>query len=533
MEGMFRSSLASAAPSGGRARVATRQLTPDDFQRAESLLNERRYEEAEALLREAHFQRPDDPDLLNKLGCALWELGRPTEAEPFFRRAHQFSPRDALILNHLGLALWDQGRTAEAADCYRQALQLRPDMVDVQMNLGVVLSDLGEFDEALDRLRGAVQQRPYHPDGLQNLGMTLARQGNWGEAIEYYNRALDAKPDYPEVHRNRAYARLFLGDFERGWPEHEWRLSCRRHQGCRVKRPAWRGESLPDKSIVLHYEQGYGDTLQFIRYAALVKQRVGMVFVLCQSRLLRIVSRCAGVDLAFDGSSFMPDCDVHASLMSLPAIFKTTMATVPRRVPYLVNDPIVLDRWRSVLARDLARAAARPGRAPDDSAVGKPIRPFLVGVAWQGSPTHTNDHWRSFTLDRLMPIAKLPGLQLVSLQVNHGLDQLRGLSGELPILELSSQARDFHDTAAIVSQLDLVITPDTSVAHLAGGLGVPEIERLSTVAEWRWMMDREDSPWYPSMRLFRQTKLDDWDGVFRRMADELRLVLEKRAAYLA
>ncbi len=533
MEGLFNSSLASAAPKRGRARVATRQLTPDDYQRAESLMEQRRFEEAESILREAHFQRPDDPDLLNSLGCALWELGRPTEAEPFFRRAHQFSPGDALILNHLGLALWDQGRTAEAADCYRQALRIRPDMVDVQMNLGVVLSDQGEFDEALVWLRGAVQQRPYHPDGLQNLGMTLARQGNWDEAIEYYNRALDVKPDYPEVHRNRAYAWLFLGDFERGWPEHEWRLKCRRHQGCRVKRPAWQGEYLPDKSIVLHFEQGYGDTLQFIRYAALVKQRVGMVFVLCPPRLLRIVSRCAGVDLAFDGSSFMPDCDVHASLMSLPAIFKTTIATVPQRVPYLVNDPIVLDRWRSVLARDLAWAASRPGRASDQSAGGEPIRPFLIGVVWQGSPSHANDHWRSFPLERLIPIARLPGVRLVSLQVDHGLDQLRGLSRELQVLELSSQPRDFHDTAAIVSQLDLVITPDTSVAHLAGGLGVPVWSALSTVAEWRWMMDREDSPWYPSMRLFRQTQLDDWDGVFRRIADELRPILEKRAAYLA
>ena len=183
--------------------------------------------------------------------------------------------------------------------------------------------------------------------------------GYWHEAIEYYDRALSSSPDYPEVHRNRAYARLFLGDFERGWPEHEWRLKCRRHVGFRVDRPEWRGESLPDKIIVLHYEQGYGDTLQFIRYASLVKQRVGTVFVLCQQRLLRIVARCSGVDLAFDGTSITPHCDVHASLMSLPALLGTTLSTVPARVPYLPNDPVVLDRWRSVLAGDRYGLAAR------------------------------------------------------------------------------------------------------------------------------------------------------------------------------
>ena len=442
------------------------------------------------------------------------------------------APRDASILNHLGLALWDQGRSAEAADCYRQALQIRPDMVDAQMNLGVVLSDQGAFDEALVWLRGAVQQRPYHPDGLQNLGMTLARQGNWDEAIEYYNRALDVKPDYPEVHRNRAYAWLFLGDFERGWPEHEWRLKCRRHQGCRVQRPAWQGE----------YPAGQEHRPPF--RAGL--RRHPPVHPLCGAGQaanrhgLRALSdspapdhlAMPGVDLAFDGSSFMPDCDVHASLMSLPAIFKTTLATVPQRMPYLFNDPIVLERWRSVLAQDLAWAASRPGRASDQSAGGKPIRPFLVGVAWQGSPSHCQ---RSLALvpagaiDADRQAAGRPARQPASRPWPGSTP--RALR-ELPILELSSQPRDFHDTAAIVSQLDLVITPDTSVAHLAGGLGVPVWTRISTVAEWRWMMDREDSPWYPSMRLFRQTKLDDWDGVFRRMADALKEVLVKRAEAL-
>jgi Flp pilus assembly protein TadD len=530
MEGIVDGARAGVAPARRRTEAAKRDMATIYSHDADLLMKQRRYAEAETLLRPALRLRPDDADILNMLGAAIWEQGRPSEAEHFFSRAHEIRPNDAAILNHLGLARWDQGRSADAADCYRRALKLNPHLVDAQMNLGVVLSDLGEFDEALDWLHGVVRERPNMADGLQNMGMTLARLGRWNEALKYYDRALSVNPDYAEVHRNRAYARLFLGDFERGWPEHEWRLKCRRHLGCKVERPYWRGERLDDKIIVLHFEQGYGDTLQFIRYAPLVKQRVGTVLVLCQPRLLRIVARCPGVDLAFDGSSFAPHCDVHASLMSLPALLGTTQATVPARVPYLFNDPVVLDRWRSVLAGALGADYGVGRESSHQTAGTRPGRPFLVGVAWQGSPTHLNDHWRSFPLAQLLPLAKLPGVRLINLQVDHGLDQLRAMAGQLPIIELNSSPRDFSDTAAIVSQLDLVITPDTAMAHLSGGLGVPVWGALSTVAEWRWMIEREDSPWYPTMRLFRQTKLGDWEGVFNRMADALRPILERRTA---
>ena len=399
------------------------------------------------------------------------------------------------------------------------------------MNLGVVLSDLGQFDEALEWLRKVVKHRPDLADGLQNLGMTLARIGKWNEALEYYDRALSVSPHYAEIHRNRAYGWLYLGDFVRGWPEHEWRLKCRRHIGVRIDRPMWNGESLPGKIIVLHFEQGFGDTLQFIRFAPLVKERVGLVVVLCQTRLLRLVSRVPGVDLAFDGSTDSPNCHVHASLMSLPAIFRTTMSTIPSRIPYLFNDPLLLERWQSTLSEAICATESHEERTSEPPGGGSPKRPFLIGVAWQGSPNHLNDQWRSFPLAKLAPLANLPGVRMVSLQADHGLDQLSSFPGRSPIIELkSNRPRDFLDSAAIVSQLDLVIAPDTAVAHLAGGLGVPVWAALSTVAEWRWMIDREDSPWYPTIRLFRQTRFGDWDDVFQRMADALRVVLEKRAA---
>ncbi len=534
MEGVLDGARTAAVSSRGGSQVANQNLATTYYQHAELFLRRQQFAEAESLLQEAFRLRPNDPDIMNKLGSAFWELGRPTEAEPLFSRAHGLRPEDAEILNNLGLARWDLGRPGDAAECYRQALEIHPDSIDARMNLGVVLSDLGQFDEALEWLRGVVRLRPDLADGLQNLGMTLARLGRWDEALEYYDRALSFSPQYAEIHRNRAYARLYLGDFERGWPEHEWRLKCRRHLGFRVDRPCWNGESLPGKIIVLHFEQGYGDTLQFIRFAPLVKERVGLVVVLCQTRLLRIISRVPGVNLAFDGSTESPNCHVHASLMSLPAIFRTTMATVPCRIPYLSNDPILLQRWESSLAEAIGIGETRAEGTWEPSGGGRRRKPFLIGVAWQGSPTHLNDHWRSFPLAKLAPLANLPGVRLVSLQADHGLDQIPSFPGRLPVIELkSNRPRDFLDTAAIVSQLDLVVTPDTAVAHLAGGLGVPVWNALSTVAEWRWMLDRADSPWYPTMRLFRQTQLGDWDDVFNRMARALEVELERRAASAA
>jgi Flp pilus assembly protein TadD len=529
MDGILDRTRGGAAAAGSRLELVG--LDPADVhaQQADVLMAQRRYAEAEPLLREALRLRHNCPSLLNKLASTLWEQGWPAEAEPLFARACELRPDDAVIRNNLGLAHWDQGRPAEAAECYRQALELNPRATDVRMNLGVVLSDLGRFDEALEHLREAVRNDPDSPDTLQNLGMTLGRMGRWAEALDYYERALLLRPDYAEVHRNRAYGWLYVGDFERGWPEHEWRLRCRRHVGCQIDRPRWRGEELDGRAILLHAEQGFGDTLQFIRYAALVKERGGLVLVAAQTPLLRIVARCAGVDLAFDGTSLVPDCHVHAPLMSLAAIFGTTQSSVPNRVPYLPTEPIVVERWRHALGTaigdDLLSDCDARGRQGRDRAG----RPLMVGVAWQGSPQNPMDRFRSFPLAELAPVAEVPGVRLVCAQAVDGLDQIPALGGRFPILELKSKRpRDFLDTAALISLLDLVITPDTAVAHLAGGLGIPVWLALSTVGEWRWMMERDDSPWYPTMRIFRQARYGEWDAVFRRMADVLRQGQEKR-----
>jgi hypothetical protein len=393
------------------------------------------------------------------------------------------------------------------------------------MNLGVALSDLGRFEEAMGCLQAALRVRPDSPDAIQNVGMTLGRQGRWREAIDYYEQALRLRPDFPEVHRNRAYAWLTLGDYQRGWPEHEWRIKCRAYRGYRFDEPLWNGENLQGRPILLHVEQGYGDALQFFRFAPLVKQRGGLVLLMCQKQLLQLAARCPGVDLAFDGSTPGPCFQVHAPLMSLPAIFGTTLETLPTQVPYLVLDAVIVDHWRSVLAGALGRGdgggAGRGSAAPGGDAADPTARPFLIGVAWQGSPAHSLDRWRSFPLVQFARLAKLPGVRLISLQAEHGLDQLHALDGRFAVTELPGRRPDFMHTAAIMTQLDLVITPDTALAHLAGALGVRVWVGHSTYGDWRWIAGRDDSPWYPTMRLFRQAKLGDWDDVFRRMGDAL------------
>jgi Tfp pilus assembly protein PilF len=495
-----------------RPHVATFSEARNYCVKGTAFLQERRFAEAEASLREALRLKPDDADVLNNLGTAIWEQGRSSEAAAYYLRAYQFKKHDFGILNNLGMVLWEQGRPDRAVEYYRRALQLNPDSFHSQMNLGLSLSDIGQFDDALAWLQSAKRMRPSSAEVWDNMGMTLARQGNWDQAMTCYDKAIRLRPDFPEARKNRALGWLTLGDFERGFPGLEWRLKCRNPTGKDFARPRWAGEPLEGRTILLHYEQGLGDTLQFFRFAPQVKERGGQVWLLCQPALTRLMSRSPGVDLVMDGTLPFPDFQLHAPLLSVPAIIGTTAATLPRD-PYLFADARTIERWRPALTQALGVA--------DLKSV------FKIGIAWQGNPTNRLDRWRSFPLAWFAQLASLPGVRLVSLQKGPGVEQLAALAGRFPVTNLEcpfnglDEPRDFLDTAAVMNLLDLVITPETAVAHLAGGLGVRTWVALSTVGDWRWMHTGDSCPWYPSARLFRQTTQDDWDGVFRRIAEEL------------
>jgi Flp pilus assembly protein TadD len=518
-------------PPRRAVRVVSPTLAEAYLKQGRLLLDARRPDEALPLLREAYRLRPEDPDVLNQMGRALWEIGQPQQAEPIFAKAISLNPNDPWIWNNLGLSYWMIGFPEQAIACYLRALDIQPNRHDTTMNLGAVLSDMYKLDEAMACLEEARRWIPESPDVLQNLATTLARQGRYEEAIEMYGQALRLRPDYAEVRQNRSTVWLNMGDFERGWPEYESRLKCRWHTAVKVSRPIWNGEDLSGRFLMLDYEAGLGDTLQFIRFAPLLKERGATVIVLAQPSVMRLIAPSRGVDVVFDGSSALPDCDFHISLMSLPSRLGTTLANLPARVPYLFLDPVLVDSWRSKLATAIGVDETDWLRHPPGTAMGAGARarPFLVGVVWQGNPFHRCDQFRSFPLAKLAAVAEVPGVRLVSLQAEDGLDQLRLLGGRFPIVELTSRRqRDFLDTACLVSLVDLVITPDTAVAHLSGALGVRIWVAVSQILEWRWMAPRNDSPWYPTARLFRQKTMGDWDGVFGRMADALRAELAGR-----
>jgi tetratricopeptide (TPR) repeat protein len=478
---------------------------------------------------EAHFQ----------LGRALAALGRPQEAQASFERALGLDPGSAETRLHLGTALAEQRRLGEAAARFREALRLRPDHAEAHLRLAAALEGQGQLDEAEAHYRALLGLRPEHADGHNALGILLARQGrqeealahfaavlridpgqarahnNLGaglcelgrpaEALAHFERAVELWPDYAEAHKSLGMLWLLQGDFARGWAEYEWRWRCQDFRPRAGPQPLWDGGPLGGKTVLLQAEQGIGDTIQFVRYAPLVKQRGGRVLLEGSRSLLPLLRTCPGVDACVPAGEAAPDFAVHLPLLSLPRVLGTTPATVPARVPYLAAEPDLVQRWRREL-----------------SCLGG----LKVGLVWQGSPKNAADRRRSIPLGQFEPLARVEGVRLVSLQKGPGAEQLADVTGRFAVADYGSRldvrTGAFQETAAALTNLDLLVSCDTAAAHLAGALAVPVWLALSFAADWRWLLGREDSAWYPTMRLFRQERLGEWGPVFARMAEALR-----------
>jgi tetratricopeptide (TPR) repeat protein len=494
--------------------------------------------EAIGHLRAAAAATPGDAQASYNLGVALAEEGRKGEAAEQFQEAIRREPAYAVAHYALGNLRGGERRSEEAVACYREAVRLKPDYSEAHNNLGLALLDNGRAGEAAVILRQAVRLRPKAPEAHNNLGLALAALGRFQEAEAAYEEALRLNPRYAEAENNLASALkdqgrheealaaydlalaldprsastrwnrsllyLQLGDFARGWPEYEWRWQRDKASPRRLPKPAWDGTPLEGRTILLYMEQGLGDMIQFLRYAPLVHERGGTVLVECPASLIPLFSTCPGIDRLVDEGDELPPFDVYAPLLSLPHLLGTTLETIPADVPYLAPDPARVASWGPVLD-------GIPG--------------YKVGIAWQGNPRHPWDRHRSIPLAAFAPLARVPGVTLVSLQKGPGAEQARAVRRQVPVAELPGEVdagAAFADTAAILRHLDLVITADTAVAHLAGAVGVPVWVALSAITDWRWLIGRKDSPWYPTMRLVRQERLGDWSGVFRRMAAALR-----------
>jgi FkbM family methyltransferase len=457
---------------------------------------------AESIYQQVLDVAPQNANAWCFLGMARHDQSRYEEAEQAYAEALRIQPEFPIALSNLGNTLKQQGKLDEAVASCRKSLQIKPDYATAYNNLGVAMVAQGRLQEAADSFETAIGLMPEDAVAHTNLGAALVRQGRFEEGTEQAQAALKLNPRYAEAHKNQAIVWLLLGDFERGWPEYEWRWQCPGSKLPSFLQSQWEGEPLDEKTILLFAEQGLGDTIQFIRYAASMQQQAKRVVVSVQKPLLKLLKDAPGIDQLIAHGETPPHFDVYVPLLSLPRVVRTRLENIPRSVPYLYPNQQLVESWRQ-------RLAASPG--------------FRVGIAWQGSPDFHADHHRSITLPTFAPLAEIPGVTLFSLQKGFGSEQLDTVDFDVVRFDqIDVQSGAFMDTAAIMSCLDLVITSDTSIPHLAGALGVPTWVALPLAPDWRWLLERSDSPWYPTMELFRQTELSNWSAVFRRIAERLR-----------
>jgi Flp pilus assembly protein TadD len=463
-------------------------------------------------LREAVRLKPDYAEAHFNLGNVLRDSGHTTDAIESFRTAVRLRPDHSGMMTNLGLALTEAGRPAEALPLLQQAARLNPGSEDTHNNLGLALSDLGRFAEAEAAYEQALRLNPRSADTLSNLAGTYTVQGRVDEALGYYDLALAFTPEAPRIRYNRSLALLKSGDYARGWTEYEWRWTRSSEQNRIRPGPRWAGSVFNGRTVLVWCEQGLGDTIQFVRYVPLVKACGGTVVVECPGLLAPLLATCPGIDVLVTEGERLPAYDCQVPMMSLPAVFGTTPQTVPWDGPYLSTDPVRSTDWGQ-------RLRAQPG--------------FRVGLVWQGNPYYRLDRFRSAPLAAFAPLADVPGVRLFGLQVGPAAAQIAAWGDQFPLEHVCPGATPaswgFVDTAAVLANLDLVVTVDSSVGHLAGALGVPVWEALSAVSEWRWGVGNVSTPWYPTMRLFRQRQLGDWDEVFEHMARELAKRVRSRS----
>ena len=482
------------------------------FNLGDVLREQGQWDAAAACYRQAIQVRPDYVKPYVNLGNVLLEQLKPAEAAECFEKALQLEPQSANAHVNLAIALRELGRLEEAAGHCDFALRLDPQSAEARNNLGTVLLDQGKLEDALANFREATRMRADYPKAWNNLGAALLEQGNLREAMAAVEEAIRRKPDFADAHLSRAILWLLSGDFEQGWPEYAWRLKTSEGSVPPLRQAVWDGSPLAGRTLLLCAEQGLGDTFQFIRYAAKIHEAMspGRIILACPRSLHPLLRSCRGVDQLVDAVPADFDFDVYAPLLDLPAIFRASHGSVPAEVPYLAADPQLVQRWRAEL---------------------RGVEGLKVGIAWQGNPKYRWDRLRSLPPGCFEPLGRIDGVRLISLQKGAGAAQARSLADRLPLVDLGrgldEQSGAFMDTAAVMKNLDLVITSDTAIAHLAGALGVPVWVALPWVPDWRWLMDRGDSPWYPTMRLYRQTTAGDWVGVFQEMQASLAAVEKK------
>ncbi len=453
-----------------------------------------RLPEAEKLYRHVLASYPKHADSLNALGVIAYEAGHYATGIELISQAIRIKNNVYFFYNNLGNAYKGSGNIGEAVSNYRLALRMNPEYYAALTNLGLCLVETGNIEEAISLYQKAINLHPDIAETWNNYGLAEQERGRLEDALTYYNHAIALKPDYAEAHFNKAHILLLKGDFENGWQENEWRWKIKGVRPHGMTKPMWDGQNLSERTILLHCEQGLGDSIQFIRYAPLVKAKGGYVAVQCPAPLIDLFRDMEGIDTIIREGDPLPPHDCHAPLLSLPFLFKTDMEAIPNNSPYLhaLSDKIRL--WRDKLEN---------------------CKGVKVGLVWRGNPTHKNDRNRSIDPALFSGIFKDCQTEVISLQKDARPDEITAM--DVRVMDAGPQLHDFTDTAALVACLDLIVTVDTSVSHLAGALGKPTWTLLPHIPDWRWLLDRTDTPWYQQMKLFRQTEPKNWSIILENL----------------
>lgn len=455
----------------------------------------------------------DESVVLEQLAAALdaHASAQFDRAESLCQSVLECAPARPEALTLMGMIRRRHNRFDEAEHYYRQALAAAPHYADAHHNLGNLLLDLGQAESALACFQRSSALRPEWAEGHNRIGATLHALGRLDEALPHFERALALRPDAADIHWDYALALLAAGRYTEGWREYEWRWARRQPAPRDLPQPAWTGQDLQGKRLLVYVEQGYGDAIQCMRFLPLLKARGAHLVLELHAPLQALADAALGVDETVIMGEALPDFDYHVSIMSLPGLLGATLETLPRAVPYLRVRADRLKAWRPRLS----------------TAAGEALK---VGIVWAGNPNVKNDRWRSPRLAPLLPLLSLPGIRFFALQKGDGSRDIATAGAPASLTDLGPDIQDFADTAAILLELDLVISTDTSVAHLAGALGRPVWLMLHASPDWRWQNAGRDNAWYPTARLYRQRTLGDWSGVVAELDRDLRALAGAPAA---
>ncbi|MEQ1830722.1 MAG: tetratricopeptide repeat protein [Pirellula sp.] len=464
--------------------------------------------EARRCLQTALGLDPNSVGALLGMGVLLGDEKRYGDAAKILEKAASLAPTSATVLANLGNAQRELKQFEEAERNLLRAIELEPHNAKAHLNLGTLYSDQRQLPQAKFHFQQSLSLDPNNANCLMGLGSVFYEYGHLEEALRTSRESTEKDRNLAQAHHNLAIILLVQGAWDEGFQEHEWRLKVESYPVRKCAQPQWQGEPLTDQTLLVHAEQGLGDTIQFCRYIRLVKARVKNVIVEVPRQLIPVISSSNDMDHLVASGDEVPHFDYQIPMLSLPAVFRTTPDSVPCDVPYLFADQDRMERWRS-------RLSSRPA--------------FRIGIAWRGNPTYRRNKDRTIPLANFAALSRIPGVELISLYPDEASQDITSVRDQFQVTDFGHELdRDgaFLDTSALMQCLDLVISGDSAPVHLAGALGVKTWLLCSFVPDWRWLMHRDDSPWYPTVRIFRQSSHGDWPGIFLRVESELRCLVK-------